>query len=178
MGTPRRGRQERDSGQVAKLVDVYAIRFLKETKTRDIKDGSFAYTVMCKAPSDCVVVRYEPMKVALRQALGNRSAEIGIASFADHAPIRHYKQHAFRRRFPARTGQRRRPRKSKNQTKELRLWSSPSTPPFSLIILTRSIYQLSDCHVWWSAYHDTRSILWFSNKWPYSRDKRLDFGLV
>ena len=90
IGRPRRRRQERDSGQAAKLVDVYAVRFLEETKNGDVKDGSIAHTVMCKAPPDCVAVRYEPVKVALRQALGNRSAEIGIASFTDHVPLRHY----------------------------------------------------------------------------------------
>ena len=133
MGSPRRGRQERDSGQAGKMVDVYAIRFLERTKDGKVKDGSFAYTVMCKAPPDCVAVRYEPMKVALRQALGNRSAEIGIASFTDHAPLRHYEQQAFRRRFPVRTGQRGRPRKSKNHRTEIQLSSSPpaTTPPLS-----------------------------------------------
>ena len=134
IGTPRRGRQERDSGQAAKLVDVYAIRFLKETKTGDIKDGSFAYTVMCKAPPDCVAVRYEPLKVALRQALGNRAAEIGIASFTDHAPLRHYEEKAFKRRFPVKTGQRGRPRKSKNHKTELQLSSSPSTSPLPSLL--------------------------------------------
>ena len=134
IGTPRRGRQERDSGQAAKLVDVYAIRFLKATKNGDIKDGSFAYTVMCKAPPDCVAVRYEPMKVALRQALGNRAADIGIASFPDHAPLRHYEQQAFKRRFPVKTGQRGRPRKSKNHKTELQLSSSPSTPPLPSLL--------------------------------------------
>lgn len=129
IGTPGSGRQERDSGQAAKLVDVYAIRFLKETKNRDNKDGSFACTVMCKAPPDCVAVRYEPMKVALRQALGNRAAEIGIANFTDHAPLRHHEQQAFRRRFSVKTGQRGRPRKSKNHKTELQISSSPSTPP-------------------------------------------------
>ena len=124
IGTSKRGRQERDSGQAAKLVDVYAIRFLKETKTGDVKDGSFAYTVMCKAPLDCVAVRYEPMEVALRQALGNRVAVIGIASFPDYAPHRQYEQQAFKRRFPVKTGQRGRPRKSKNHKAELQLSAS------------------------------------------------------
>lgn len=134
IGSPKRGRQERDSGQAAKLVDVYAIRFLKETKDGNVKDGSFAYTVLCKAPPDCVAVRYEPMKIALRQALGNRAAEIGIASFTDHAPLRHYEQQAFRRRFPVKTGKCGRPRKSKNHKTELQLSSSPSPPPLSPII--------------------------------------------
>ena len=134
IGTTKRGRQERDSGQAAKLVDVYAIRFLKVTKTGDVKDGAFAFTVMCKAPPDCVAVRYEPMEIALRQALGNRGAEIGIASFPDHAPHRHYEQHAFKRRFPVKTGQRGRPRKSKNHKTELQLSSFPSTPPLSSIV--------------------------------------------
>ena len=57
------------TGQWAKLVDVCATRFLRKTKNGDAKDGSLAYTVMCNAPPDCVAVRYEPMKVALRQAL-------------------------------------------------------------------------------------------------------------
>ena len=133
IGTPRRGRQERDSGQAAKMVDVYAIRFLEKTKHGDVKDGSFAFTVMCKAPPGCVAVRYEPTEVALRQALGNRAGEIGIASFPDHAPIHDYEQHAFRRRFPVKTGQRGRPRKSKNHKTELNLSSSTITPPLSPI---------------------------------------------
>ena len=134
IGTPSRGRQERDSGQAAKYVDVYAIRFLKETKEGEVKDGTFAYTVMCKAPRDSVAVRYEPMEVALRQALGNRAAEIGIASFPDHAPLRHFEQKAFKRRFPVKTGQRGRPRKSKNHKAELQLSSSPGLSPVSSIV--------------------------------------------
>ena len=134
IGTPKRGRQERDSGQAGKMVDVYAIRFLEKTKNGNVKDGSFAYTVICKTPSECVAVRYEPRKVALRQALGNRKAEIGIASFTDHAPLRHYEQQAFKRRFPIKTGQRGRPRKSKNHKTELQLSSSLSMPPLSPIL--------------------------------------------
>ena len=48
-----------------------------------VKDGHFTYTVMAITPLDCVSVRYELNRVALRQALGSRSAEIGIASFMD-----------------------------------------------------------------------------------------------
>ena len=133
IGTPLRGRQERDSGQAAKYVDVYAIRFLKETKEGEVKDGNFAYTVMCKAPPDSVAVRYEPMEVALRQALGNKAAEIGIASFPDHAPLRHFEQNALRRRFPVKTGKRGRPRKSKDH-KSLQLSSSPSQSPLTPMV--------------------------------------------
>lgn len=117
-------------------IDVYAIRFLLTPKAKSaqsqgqqsqdtpapdgpdasdpdasgaLKKGKFAYTVMCKTPPGCVAVEYLPYAVAQRQALGNRNAEIGIASFVDNAPLRHFEKEAFQRRFPVRTGVRGRP---------------------------------------------------------------------
>ena len=74
---------------------------------------------MCKTPPGCVAVEYQPYAVAQRQALGNRDAEIGIASFVDNAPLRHFEKEAFQRRFSVRTGMRGRSRKSKAAKREM-----------------------------------------------------------
>lgn len=43
-------------------------------------------------------MEYQPYAVAQRQTLGNRDAEIGIASFIGNAPLRHFEKEAFQRR--------------------------------------------------------------------------------
>lgn len=115
LGTTKRGRASKDSANESKKVEVYAIRFIdKHKKGEEVSDGQYAYTVMCQTPPNCVAVRYETKEKALRQALGSRSAEIGIASFMDNAKIRRFEKKAFKRRFPVKTGKPGRPRKSKN----------------------------------------------------------------
>ena len=63
---------------------MYAIRFFVE-KDEELKVGLYAYIVMATTPPGSVVVRYEPPErslpmTAIKQALGLRRAEIGIAS--------------------------------------------------------------------------------------------------
>ncbi|KAL9073096.1 MAG: hypothetical protein Q9161_003150 [Pseudevernia consocians] len=140
LDTVKLGRRERDSAQNAKKVDVYAIRFLLTPKAKSarsqgqqsqdtpapddsdasdsdargaIKKGQFDYTVMCKTPPGCVAVKYQSSAVAQRQALGNRDAEIDVASFIDIAPLRHFEKKAFQRRFSIGTDVRGRWRKPK-----------------------------------------------------------------
>ena len=113
LGTSKLGREERDSQVQSKMVDVYAIRFVVK-KDDELKVGQYAYTVMATTPPGCVAVRYEPPERAIKQALGSRRVEIGIASFTDNAPKREFEDKAFLRRFPVKTGKRGRPRKSKN----------------------------------------------------------------
>ena len=117
IGTSKGARKARDTDVSSKKVEVYAIRFLMTTREKGMKDGHFAYTVMCRTPPDCVAVRYEPRRIAIRQALGTRSAEIGIASFQDNAKKREFEKKAFLRRhkiIPAKGSKGGRPRKSKN----------------------------------------------------------------
>ena len=88
LDTPIRDRASRDSTYESKKVEVYAIRFLIKNRENEVRDGQYAYTVMCKTPPDCVAVRYETREKALRQALGSRAPEVGIASFVDSAAKR------------------------------------------------------------------------------------------
>ena len=78
-------REKRDSRQSSKVLDVYAIRFINRDKAGQLKEGTFVHTVKCKAPSESVAVDYQSKEIGLRHTLGNRKAEIGIASFTDHA---------------------------------------------------------------------------------------------
>ena len=118
LDTPIRDRASRDSTYESKKVEVYAIRFLIKNRENEVRDGQYAYTVMCKTPPDCVAVRYETREKALRQALGSRAPEVGIASFVDSAAKRKSEKTAFKRRYPVREGKRGRPRKSKNHKVE------------------------------------------------------------
>ena len=127
MDTSRQGRQERDSKQKSKKIEVYAIRFLVSTKGQ-VKPGQFAYTVMSKTPPGCVAVEYQSQSVAQRQALGNRDAEIGIATFMDNAPLRHFEKEAFQRRHTIKSGLRGRPRKAKAFKHETAFGRKPIKP--------------------------------------------------
>ena len=76
-------------------------------------------------------MEYQPYAVAQRKALGDRDAEIGIASFHDNAAPRHFEEQAFLRRFPVRTGTRGRPRKSKAAKREMAFGETCLPPQFN-----------------------------------------------
>ena len=67
---------------------------------------SFAYTVIYKTPPNSLPIRYQSEAVARRQALGTRQAEIGIASFMDHASHRNMEKSTFRSRWNVKSGRR------------------------------------------------------------------------
>lgn len=58
------------------------LRFVVE-KNGELKLGQYACTVLARTSSGCVAVRYQSREKALKQALGTRKAEVGIASFTD-----------------------------------------------------------------------------------------------
>ena len=88
LSTSKTNREKRDSRQSSKVLDVYAIRFINTAKAGQLKEGISVRTVKCKAPSGSVAVDYQSKEIGLRHALGTRKAEIGIASFTDHALLR------------------------------------------------------------------------------------------
>lgn len=78
-------------------------------------------------------MEYQSYAITQRQALRNRDAEIGIASFVDNAPLRYFEKEAFQRRFSVRTGVRGRPRKSKAAKREMSFGRNLSASELSLI---------------------------------------------